>query len=95
MGGLAVHFPIGKGTARRDFSLQERVRAHCSCACPWPPRPLVCLPAAQQCDLIGLNRVLPNQTVQVELDASLQREGRGLKLQFNRIDGVLRLREDD
>ena len=32
---------------------------------------------------------------QVELDASLQREGRGLKLQFNRIDGVLRLREDD
>lgn len=73
----------------------ENILFMCPCACPWPPRPSVCLPAAQQCALLGLNRVLSHQTGQVELDASLQREGRGLKLQFNRIDGVLRLREDD
>lgn len=32
---------------------------------------------------------------QLEVDACLQRQGRGLKLDFSRIDGVLRLREDD
>ena len=99
MGGLALHFPITAGGTKHQHSLQERVRASAWPACLHsclPAGPRSCLTSTAPCCLpAALPAALPSLPLpQVEVDATLQRQGNGLQLNLHQLNGVLRLRQD-